>query len=723
MRDDHYSPPGVTASPDLILVLGPHRSGTSAITKVLALLGGSLPEPLLRPDLSNPTGFWEPVEAIELNDTILAGLGSAWNDPAPLPPAWLDLPAAVAGVSKAADLARRWMALPNPTIVKDPRLCRLLPLWRRALAGAGADVTAALVLRRPEAATASLTAREDFAPNLSLWLWLQHTIAAEIATRDLPRTVVDYDALMEDPDSVVAVGVQLGLPAAATATRAVREFLQSELRHHDGTAMFEAAPVLAELAGDLHATLARHASGSAVGPDVASTVSAIAARMAELEGVVPEILRGGRNHERASREALDQRWQAESDANVHNAQAAFEAYEARLADAAEEIAYVNLTLDAVRLELAQTSDLLIRTQQARVLRYARAVRRMLGRDHVELWPPPSQTTPVHVARVRTLESEEDPSSTDVAFVLVAERGSLEWQSVLLVDSLRQWGGALGTAPVYVVSPRHDRRPRARVVAELERLGVCYIDSVENPDTSGYGSVNRIIAAAHIERTTAHDVVVVLDSDTLVLGPLDALELGADVDVAARPADHIGISTTGSNDAMAPYWEGLCQLAGAPLSMLPRTTTSVDTRAILANYNGGLVAARRSVGVLAATEKLYFDAATAGIRPHRELRGFRAGAGPVSDSVAQIFGSAQAVFSVAAWSLTRRVDELPATYNLPLHLFDELPPSIRNDAFPRRACPLPLASRSRRAARSAARSSGQSPHRRPARVVGRATRVA
>ncbi len=48
-----------------IVVAGMHRSGTSAIVRVLNLLGVDLPAALYpaRPD--NPVGYWEPLQVVE----------------------------------------------------------------------------------------------------------------------------------------------------------------------------------------------------------------------------------------------------------------------------------------------------------------------------------------------------------------------------------------------------------------------------------------------------------------------------------------------------------------------------------------------------------------------------------------------------------------------------------------------------------------------------------
>ena len=42
-----------------VLILGMHRSGTSAIAGVSHLLGAAAPATMMEPAADNPTGFWE----------------------------------------------------------------------------------------------------------------------------------------------------------------------------------------------------------------------------------------------------------------------------------------------------------------------------------------------------------------------------------------------------------------------------------------------------------------------------------------------------------------------------------------------------------------------------------------------------------------------------------------------------------------------------------------
>ena len=66
-----------------ILVAGMHRSGTSAVTRILSLAGCDLPKNLMTGDVANKfneRGFWEPRSIADLNDELLASAGSAWDD-------------------------------------------------------------------------------------------------------------------------------------------------------------------------------------------------------------------------------------------------------------------------------------------------------------------------------------------------------------------------------------------------------------------------------------------------------------------------------------------------------------------------------------------------------------------------------------------------------------------------------------------------------------------
>jgi hypothetical protein len=68
-RPDTGALPGAQA----LLVFGMHRSGTSALTRVLNLRGAALSRQMVAPKSDNPRGYWEP-----------AGLPNCWGRRQPI---------------------------------------------------------------------------------------------------------------------------------------------------------------------------------------------------------------------------------------------------------------------------------------------------------------------------------------------------------------------------------------------------------------------------------------------------------------------------------------------------------------------------------------------------------------------------------------------------------------------------------------------------------------
>ncbi len=107
-------------------------------------------------------------------------------------------------------------------VLKDPRLCITLPLWRTVF---DQDPVALLVLRDPLEVARSLEHRNDFPLTLSLALWRRYVQQSMTAIEGLPVFVVEYGALLRDPvRGVGALGSFLaehGLPVGAEVSAAV----------------------------------------------------------------------------------------------------------------------------------------------------------------------------------------------------------------------------------------------------------------------------------------------------------------------------------------------------------------------------------------------------------------------------------------------------------------------------------------------------------------------
>jgi hypothetical protein len=219
----------------LVLVLGMHRSGTSALTRVLNLRGAALPDALLPANQANVAGYWEPAAVVTWHDEFLAAAGSTWDDPTELPAEAFDTPAAERFVSQVSELLRRDLAAAPLVVMKDPRACRLVPLWRRAAVRAGRETSMVLIVRHPIEVAASLQRRDDMPLSQAWLLWLEHVLAAEASTREDRRSIVTYDRLLADwRGTIASVERDLGLelPAAGADVEArIDDFLSADLRH------------------------------------------------------------------------------------------------------------------------------------------------------------------------------------------------------------------------------------------------------------------------------------------------------------------------------------------------------------------------------------------------------------------------------------------------------------------------------------------------------------
>ncbi len=231
-------PPSVPAARrKAILVLGMHRCGTSAATRMISLLGADLPSQLM-PGLpgNNEMGFWESTEIAALHDELLAAAGSSWDAVSEFPRAWFETEQAEAYRGRLLAVLERDFAASTLFVVKDPRACRLVPLWVATLSAFGAEPSFVIPLRNPLEVAASLKARDDLAPARSWLLWLGHLLAAEKDTRSYRRSLIAFDELLSDWRAVAArVSEDLDIPwprQGQRATTEIDDFLSPRYRHH-----------------------------------------------------------------------------------------------------------------------------------------------------------------------------------------------------------------------------------------------------------------------------------------------------------------------------------------------------------------------------------------------------------------------------------------------------------------------------------------------------------
>lgn len=220
----------------LALVLGMHRSGTSAFTGLLVQAGLDAPQDLMQPTERNPKGYFESLGVMGINEQLLHAMGSNWSSAWTLTGPWWQQHAEPVQQWRSNLLQVLQTSYPpqGRPILKDPRLCVLMPALSPWLESRLLNVVCFLPIRHPAAVVASLEKAEGTPQAQGLMLWLAHVFEAERHSRGLFRVIVTYGQLLEQPAEVLERCTQAladpGLPPLSWTPEA-QTFIDPSLNH------------------------------------------------------------------------------------------------------------------------------------------------------------------------------------------------------------------------------------------------------------------------------------------------------------------------------------------------------------------------------------------------------------------------------------------------------------------------------------------------------------
>jgi glycosyltransferase involved in cell wall biosynthesis len=218
----------------LVVVLGMHRSGTSAITRALEVLGVTIGENLLPSvDGINAKGFFEDVDINSLNAEILRALGSDWHSLAKIEPEDIEVLNSGEYFLRATELLRKKTANTPIFGFKDPRVAKILPFWRQVFLHCQFNADFVLIVRNPLSVVRSLAKRDDLIPEKTYMLWLGHVLNSLAHTEEDRRVLIDYDYFLQEPKkNLKMIADRLDLKLDLQALQIYRSgFLDEGLRH------------------------------------------------------------------------------------------------------------------------------------------------------------------------------------------------------------------------------------------------------------------------------------------------------------------------------------------------------------------------------------------------------------------------------------------------------------------------------------------------------------
>jgi hypothetical protein len=179
----------------------------------------------------NPKGFYENQALTDFHDKFLRSVGTSWQDPKPISKDRFQGSAPERFREELFQLLKHEFRDGRP-LIKDPRMCRLMPLWIPLIQEHFPKAGFILSARHPVEVAHSLHQLYDLTVGMGLELWASHVLESERTTRVFPRLLVTHGQLMGcDAKIILRLARTLDLPTESVAST-VSARIDPTLRHH-----------------------------------------------------------------------------------------------------------------------------------------------------------------------------------------------------------------------------------------------------------------------------------------------------------------------------------------------------------------------------------------------------------------------------------------------------------------------------------------------------------
>ncbi|MDC0612257.1 sulfotransferase, partial [Vibrio sp.] len=219
-----------------VVVLGMHRSGSSAITEFLTVHGlyfGSEKDGIGK-NKENERGFWERRDVRDLNDEILQSLNCDWDTISSFDISKIDEETRKKFVLKAKLIHDKLICeSTNGYVLKEPRVCLTYPIWEEAFDGNESVIV--FIHRNPIEIALSLEKRNNYEQSFSLNLWYRYIISALNCVKNKRVLFISYDELSSNPTFVSQKLVQylneINIDIIEPSDSDISSVIQPNLRH------------------------------------------------------------------------------------------------------------------------------------------------------------------------------------------------------------------------------------------------------------------------------------------------------------------------------------------------------------------------------------------------------------------------------------------------------------------------------------------------------------
>jgi len=238
----------------------------------------------------------------------------------------------------------------------------------------------------------------------------------------------------------------------------------------------------------------------------------------------------------------------------------------------------------------------------------------------------------------------------------------EINTLLLVESIRAFAGSLSQAPIWCFIPQYGKNVSKQIENRLSELNVELIPFDVDPDILDFFFAGDIIAAALAESTATNktNLLIWLGSNTIVLNEPEAFLLCESKSVGYRPVHHTNVGSP-YDTPLDPFWKLVYQYCQVPEDRFFPMQTHIDGKIIRPYFNAGFLVVRPGKKLLRNWHDLFFQ-----VYQKPEIQAL------YKQDKRYVIFMHQAILSgvILAKSTREELQELPHTYNYPIHLFSE-----------------------------------------------------
>jgi hypothetical protein len=241
-------------------------------------------------------------------------------------------------------------------------------------------------------------------------------------------------------------------------------------------------------------------------------------------------------------------------------------------------------------------------------------------------------------------------------------------ALILAKSIRDFGGSFAKAQVWAMVFRSANNLPGRVKNELGRLDVRLESFTIEDEMATFPFALKVAAAAAAEEQSANglDILVWMDTDSIVIQAPNPLILAPNKDLGYRPVDHTLIGSR-FEQPLDPFWEIIYQECQVPPTRIFPMITSVDQQTLRPYFNAGLLAIRPSTGIMRQWRHDFQQ-----LFSRTELISF------YTQNPYYRFFFHQAVLAgtILATLPPERLQKYPPLVNYPLHMHNDYPAEVR-----------------------------------------------